>query len=531
MVSAAKANSSHTIVITSLEQNVWDDMKAYTALSLNRLSLEQLIEPTYFLLHQMVANMVNAMHFKVFKQIVQVDFGFGVTDSETELKSLFKNELAEHGDKNIAKFCEDNDLYISFSFNDRDDTIVAIRAPSYCGDALHLSDKLIRTLGYRFREQTSVDGSEFYSGRLVKYQTYQNGVVLPKLMTRQDEQNHFQEIFTQLSYGVVSFSSIGTIQTISPSILTQLNLEENDTSLEIFARSISIHFYNDVIWGMALEAPNGQFENYRVRINKSKDSEGSVLFNVSGYCDDNSIIHTLWQKISLEGGNTTNLSEGDILNEARVHNITRNYVPQLVEKKAREVVRLGGNLLNNEECYIAVLFCDIVGFTTFVEHNEEDESIIHVLNSVLRRISLSVKKYGGFIDKFMGDCIMVLFRSPHDAVVAALEMQKHSLDINQLRDRAELDKLQLRIGIHWGKVIIGNVGTPERLDWTTIGDVVNTASRIEKNCQPDGVLISEKMREAIALAEEMKFKCGDTFYISVKGKKEKLAVCYAYSID
>ena len=200
-------------------------------------------------------------------------------------------------------------------------------------------------------------------------------------------------------------------------------------------------------------------------------------------------------------------------------------------KTFQEVVRLGSNLLNNEECYIAVLFCDIVGFTTFVEQNEEEESIIHVLNSVLRRISLSVKKYGGFIDKFMGDCIMVLFRSPHDAVVAALEMQKHSLDINQLRGRAELDKLQLRIGIHWGKVIIGNVGTPERLDWTTIGDVVNTASRIEKNCQPDGVLISEKMRESIALTEEMKFKCGDTFYISVKGKKEKLAVCYAYSID
>ncbi|MCB1986649.1 MAG: adenylate/guanylate cyclase domain-containing protein [Burkholderiales bacterium] len=506
-------------------------MKAQIVLSLNRLEMRQLVEPTFFLLHQMVANMVNAMHYSVFKQIVQVDFGFGVTDNETELKTLFNNELVDHGDKNIAKFCEDNNLYISLSFDDSDDTVVAISAPDFCRDALQLSYKLIQTLGYRFQAQSSDDESKFYAGRLVKYQTFQHTVKLPTLITRQNELDSIQKIFSQLSYGIVCFSSIGTIQTISPSILTLLNLEENDSSLEVFARSISIHFYNDVIWGMVLETPNGKFENYRVRISTNKGSEESVLFNVSGYRDDNSSIHTLWQQISLEGGNTTNLSEGDILNEARVHNITRNYVPQLVEKKAREVVRLGGNLLNNEECYIAVLFCDIVGFTTFVEQNEEEESIIHVLNSVLRRISLSVKKYGGFIDKFMGDCIMVLFRSPHDAVVAALEMQKHSSDINQLRNRAELDKLQLRIGIHWGKVIIGNVGTPERLDWTTIGDVVNTASRIEKSCQPEGVLISEKMREAIALTEEMKFKCSDTFYISVKGKREKLAVCYAYSVD
>ncbi len=527
----AEPNSTHSIVITSLEQNVWDDIREHTALSLNRLHIEQLIEPTFFLLHQLVANMVNAMHHNVFKQVVQVDFGFGVIDNETDLIALFNSELAEHGDKNIANFCQANNLHILLSFHDIEDVIVSISAPSFCSHALQLSNKMIQTLGYQFQEQKISEELKNYSGRLIKNQALQQSVVRPSFMTLQNELNSFQTIFSQLSYSVVCFSSIGTILAISPSILAQLNLEENNASIEVFARSISIHFYNDVIWGMALQEPDGKFENYRVRIKIHNNTEKSVLFNVSGFNDSNSKIHTLWQKITLDGENIDNLSEGGILNEARVHNITRNYVPQLVEKKAREVVRLGSNLLSNEECYIAVLFCDIVGFTSFVEQNENEESIIHILNSVLRRVSFSVKKYGGYIDKFMGDCIMVLFRSPHDAVIAALEMQKHSSDINLLRERAEQPKLQLRIGIHWGKVIIGNVGTPERLDWTTIGDVVNTASRIEKCCQPDGVLISERMREAIELAEEMDFKYGDTFYINVKGKKETLAVCYAYSID
>ncbi|SER27777.1 Adenylate cyclase, class 3 [Nitrosomonas sp. Nm51] len=531
MAATTETRSSQDIIITSLEKNVWDEMRTYLVNTLDRLELGQLNEPTFFLLHQLVVNMVNVLHYHVFKQIVQTDFGLNDSNNETDLNVLFNSELADHGDKNIAKFCELNEQYIALTFYDAGDTIVLITAPKFCQEAVRLSHKMIQTLGYELQILEPARPEKFYTARLVKHQAHRHPAVQPGLITQQNERSSLEQIFSQLTYGIVCFTGIGGIQAVSPSILALLGLEVNKAAYELFARSISIHFYNDVIWGMALEPPNGKFENYRVRVKTNKYTEESTLFNVSGFRDGSAFIHTLWQKISLDGGNTSRLSEGDLLNEAKVHNITRNYVPQLVEKKAREVVRLGGNLLKNEECYIAVLFCDIVGFTRYVEQNENEESIIHILNSVLRRISLSVKKHGGFIDKFMGDCIMVLFRNPLDAVIAALEMQKHSHDINLLRERAELGKLQLRIGIHWGKVVIGNVGTPERLDWTTIGDVVNTASRIEKNCQPNGVLISGKMREAIEFTEEMRFKCGDTFYINAQGKKDKLAVCYAYSSD
>jgi class 3 adenylate cyclase len=209
----------------------------------------------------------------------------------------------------------------------------------------------------------------------------------------------------------------------------------------------------------------------------------------------------------------------------RVNKITRNYVPQLVEEKAKEAVRLGKDELTNEECLVAVLFCDIVGFTSYVESNASSESVIYTLNTILRRVSSSVKLHHGSIDKFMGDSVMAIFRDPADAIYAALDMQSHSDDINGLRARAGQDALRLRIGIHWGEVVIGNVGTPERLDWTAIGDVVNTASRIEKNCTPGSILISQTMREAVDKSHHPNIIFGDMYQIIVKGKRDALSVC------
>ncbi len=528
MTPTRASDSEHNIVITSMTQNVWDDVRAATAISLERFKLGQLFEPTVFLLHQLVSGSIKALHYNVFKQNIQNDFGLEDVAHEAEFNALFNSEINEHGDKNIAKFCKESGLHVTLSFPDMEDVIAVIDAPRFCFNAIELSDKLTKMLGYRLEIQEAAGQPDFYSVILYGHGVNLNAFKPPIMLSEHDKEASFQNIFTQLSYDIICFNSLGTIHALSPSLLSQLELEESVASVELFSSVIPQHFYNDVIWGVATDSPQGKFENYRVRIKVGTDDVASMLFNVSGFRDSHGMIHTLWQKIALDGKNSSGLSEGSILNEAKVHNITRNYVPQLVEQKAREVVRLGGHLLNNEECYIAILFCDIVGFTTYVEKNEKEESIIHTLNSILRRISLSVKKHGGFIDKFMGDCIMVLFRNPRAAVTAALEMQSHSTDINRLRHRANLDLLLLRIGIHWGKVVIGNVGTPERLDWTAIGDVVNTASRIEKNCLPDHVLISQSMRDAIETDGKLSFKCGETFNLAVKGKKNELAVCYVY---
>lgn len=532
---SVQKGADQTILLSSLEENIEQELKANLALSLGRLQLTQLFEPTLLLLHQFITNVVKTLHYTVFRQVVDTDFCISTSDSQQALDILFKHEVAEHGDRNIAKFCREKGLHVALDFPNRDGVIISISYPEICGCAVKIENKLADALGLQFCKQAPEANGSYSVVSLVKPITESNHTVtslfanLPELLTPAKAQQHLQAIFSQLDYGIVSFASTGLILTASPSILECLNLDISNSSIQKLAKSIPTHFYNDVIWGLALEAPHGVFGNYRIRVRKSKHAELSTLFNVSGYREKDGIVHTLWQAVSIDGKENQNLSEGSILSEARIHNITRNYVPQLVEEKAREVVRLGGTRLTNVECYMAVLFCDIVGFTTYVENNENEESVIHTLNAILRRVSKSATMHGGLIDKFMGDCVMVLFRNPYDAVVAALEMQSHSIDINNLRSRAGQEVLQLRIGIHWGKVVVGNVGTAERLDWTTIGDVVNTASRIENHCQPGAILISKTVRDAISKENQLAIKCGEIFYLKVKGKKKTLAVCNVYS--
>jgi len=108
----------------------------------------------------------------------------------------------------------------------------------------------------------------------------------------------------------------------------------------------------------------------------------------------------------------------------------------------------------------------------------------------------------------------------------ASDMQRRADDINGLRSRAGQQGLHLRIGIHWGEVVIGNVGTAERLDWTAIGDVANTASRIEKGCRPGAILASEAVKKAVEATRPGEFEFGETFGLQVKGKQDALTVCH-----
>lgn len=535
-IDGADKSNFPPIVITSLKQNIWTTLEQNIAYSLQQLNCARLLDSTVLLLHKLLTNLVKTMHQQVFQQIIKRDLGID-TAEPSEFNTLLQNELDTHGDRNLENICKKNNFQITVTFPKTASTLVSIHYPACCEHAAYLDKKLAEAIGFVLTKHAPANPdsphaiADLTRNEIPAAQPQQ--AVLPgypELLDQPGEFEKLQAIFTRLNYGLIIFSSAGEVLSISPSLLQALKLETSFAAVETFAAVIPAHFYNDVIWGSVLESTNGTFENYRVRIKFSCQSGiFFVLFNVSGYRHADSSIRSLWQIVSLEQKFTDSLAEGSMLNEARVHNITRNYVPQLVEQKARDVIRLGGNELTNEECFLAVLFCDIVGFTTYVENNENEESIIHTLNSILGRISRIANQFSGHIDKFMGDCVMVLFRDPRNAVLCALEMQKHAVDINNMRMKAGKELLLLRVGIHWGKVVIGNVGTPGRLDWTTIGDVVNTAARLEKICQPGEVLISQELRDAIGADNHDGIKYGSFFTANLKGKRKLQAVCYAQS--
>jgi len=530
MLMPVDTSQPQPLCVTSLEHSIWMGLHSNLEASLNRLNLAHLSSPSMLILHDLIDCAVRTMHRQVFMQLAEADFGMTMAGNEENLEGLYKAEVAEHGSQNVAQYCKENGWHVVVNFPQASDTIVSISVPvkwdfNACGSA-----RLVHALGYVLHESAAEDSSGGSMLVLKKQTNAQSSIQLGGLLDEADSLKSVQHIYEKLGYGTILFSAAGEIIALSRSMLASFKLAVNDASITGLCAAIPFSFYNDIVWGLALDGQNGVFENYRIRMRVPGEENLSVLFNVSGYRDEQSMIHSLWQIVSLGDGGA-GLAEGSILSEVRIHKITRSYVPQLVEEKAREAVRLGKDKLTNEECFVAVLFCDIVGFTSYVESNATSESVINTLNSILRRVSSSVKRFNGLIDKFMGDSVMAIFRNPAEAIHAALDMQSHSADINSLRSRAGQETLRLRIGIHWGEVVIGNVGTAERLDWTAIGDVVNTASRIEKNCNPGSILISQTLRDAIAPSQYLKFRFSEIFHLTVKGKRESLSVCHVKHPD
>jgi class 3 adenylate cyclase len=509
----------------ALDHGPWLGVQQNLRRALEIRGIARLAAPLTVILNDLLDAAVKAMHLRVFRGIMETQFGLPGDGNDEQTKAFYAIEIAEHGSQNIAHACEAAGWKISVGFPappaHGTDVLVRIDVPfAWAGGPWH-TGRLIDALALHIEIEETDDAARIL---LTQPAGSHARPAVPELLAPEACQASMERIFGQLGYGLIRFSAVGEILAVSPSMLSRLRISPLDDWAHELNEAIPLGFHNDIVWGQALSEGEGAFENFRIRLDLPGADDTSVLFNVSGYREPDGSIPSLWQVVSEEAG-SAHLSEGSILSGMRIHNITRHYVPQLVEQKAREAVREGRDSITDEDREVAVLFCDIVGFTSYVECNADSESIVETLNFILSRVSRSVTRNRGAIDKFMGDSIMAIFDDPADAIQAGLDMQAHSEDLNRLRSRAGQQTLQLRIGIHWGNVAICNVGIPERLDWTAIGDVVNTAARIQKGCQPGLVLISKATREVVAAAQPGKFRFGDLFGLQVKGKRDELAVC------
>jgi adenylate cyclase len=146
----------------------------------------------------------------------------------------------------------------------------------------------------------------------------------------------------------------------------------------------------------------------------------------------------------------------------------------------------GGTLgLQGEERVVSVLFADIRNFTTYSEQHSTRE-VVALLNDYFTAIVPLIEKHGGMLNQYMGDGIMVLFGAPEPAETHALQAvqtavavvrQVHALQ--EVWAQHDFPDFRIGVGVHTGNAIVGTVGSPRRLDYTAIGDVINTAARIE----------------------------------------------------
>lgn len=158
----------------------------------------------------------------------------------------------------------------------------------------------------------------------------------------------------------------------------------------------------------------------------------------------------------------------------------------------------------SERRHIAVLFVDIRGFTTISEALEP-EQVVEILNEYLSLVAAAIAKWGGTLDKFIGDAAMAFFNAPNDqpdyvfrAVCAASEIVQSADSLQKKFEQRFQKTVTFGIGVNCGDAIVGNIGCSSRMDYTAIGDTVNVAARLEANAAPRQILVSQSVMDVIA---------------------------------
>ena len=215
----------------------------------------------------------------------------------------------------------------------------------------------------------------------------------------------------------------------------------------------------------------------------------------------------------------------EVLEKRAVTNTFKHYVaPEIVNEllKTPDALNQGGKLMD-----IAVLFVDIRGFTPMSEVLTPTQ-VVEILNRYLTLTSTCIMENQGTLDKFVGDATMAIFNAPlpqedyiYKAVKAAWDMVEASKELGEELEKQFGRTVSFGIGVHCGEAVVGNIGAKMRMDYTAIGDTVNTAARLEANAPGGQILISRAVADALEGRIEVT-SLGDS--IKLKGKADGFEV-------
>lgn len=212
------------------------------------------------------------------------------------------------------------------------------------------------------------------------------------------------------------------------------------------------------------------------------------------------------------------------------------FVPkQFLRRIAREGIE-NIQLGKAEADEISVLFADIRGFTSLSESLTPQE-LLNFLNACFTRLDKVIHEHDGFIDKFMGDGVMALFEqnqgghAARNAVMAAIDMHRAVAVYNEHRARSGYAPIDIGIGVNTGSVIIGTVGSSERMDSTVLGDNVNVAARLQELTKVFGVRIIIAEQTRWALQDEPGLHLRELGAVPVRGRKNPVRLFEVMNTD
>lgn len=519
------------------------------------LEPERLRGPLYTIIHELTANALKATYKRVFFKYLIEELGLEGVSYEDWL-ALFKTELEEHQAENFARVCRDKEIFISVIGVLQGD-IFRIEignegVPSEV-ELVRLRTALKRARGLQSLSEIFVDDDEDahkegggmglslivmslrglgidpsnFSIRLrgdntiaridLPLAAFSHGASseIRVLQSDSDQRERIWNLYREIRLVTMAFDLNGSLLTVSEGLLKRLQIPTDKPGLLI--ELIPDRFFKDLFEGPQNIRNARKFENYRIYVpTYPRDTE--LLFNISGYVSEDNQVQMLMQEVNIQG-RASRFGEGSMMDNLMVHRLVEPYISPQILWKAREVAKLGKHTLPNEVVDVTIMFADLVGFTQESEHMEH-VTVLELLSLSLGICSKTIEKNGGQVDKFMGDAVMAVFKDPLSAVQSAIDILEQFNQINEVRRLSGQPQLHIRLGINSGTVIMGNVGTDQCMDWTAIGDVVNTASRIERAADRDSLLISEstysRIKASIVVDAAKSLK--------VKGKEAELTV-------
>ena len=226
-----------------------------------------------------------------------------------------------------------------------------------------------------------------------------------------------------------------------------------------------------------------------------------------------------------------NLVSGYIIIKRQRYSLEKVFKKYVDEQVVNEIKDGGIDVsIGGRRKHIAVLFVDIRGFTPLSE-NLSPEQVVDILNSYLTIIAEAVANNGGTLDKFIGDAAMAVYNSPSDLDDYVFMEVCTAWDILSNGERLKKEclkkygvEVEFGIGVHCGDAVIGNIGSQNRMEYTAIGDTVNTTSRLEGVAKPGQILITREVARMSGGRIDISF-AGE---YSLKGKRMKIT---AYEIN
>ncbi|NLI98582.1 HAMP domain-containing protein [bacterium] len=216
----------------------------------------------------------------------------------------------------------------------------------------------------------------------------------------------------------------------------------------------------------------------------------------------------------------------DLKDKVLIEDAFKRYVSHQVAEEILKDPDVFAKSLKGEKKPVTIFFGDIRGFTTISEQLPPEE-VVAFLNFYLTEMTTIIFQNEGTIDKFMGDCIMAIFGAPvkHDADVfhavnSAVEIQKKVEELNRQRLLEGKRDIHVGIGINYGEAVVGNIGSTQRLEYTVIGDSVNTAARLQTLAKGGEIVVSESVYHEA----KDKFDFIPMEPVQVKGKSKLLNV-------